>query len=113
MEVSSRGGKWWRLKYRFGGKEKRLSLGTYPDVSLSEARDKRRDFRKMLDGGQDPSQARKKRPWNVPRVKPSSPSPWSGTTVSSTPCPSPTGYPCFIALKRTCSPGWGIGRSTN
>ncbi|WP_272699695.1 tyrosine-type recombinase/integrase [Desulfovibrio sp. Fe33] len=58
LEVSPRGGKWWRLKYRFGGKEKRLSLGTYPDVSLSEARDKRRDFRKLLDNGQDPSQVR-------------------------------------------------------
>jgi len=58
LEVSPRGGKWWRYKYRFGGKEKRLSLGTYPDVSLSEARDKRRDSRKLLDEGQDPSQVR-------------------------------------------------------
>ncbi len=33
LEVSPAGGKWWRLKYRFGGKEKRLSLGVYPDVS--------------------------------------------------------------------------------
>ncbi len=32
------GGKWWRLKYRFGGKEKRLSLGVYPDVSLHAGR---------------------------------------------------------------------------
>lgn len=32
--VTPNGGKWWRLKYRFGGKEKLLSLGTYPDVSL-------------------------------------------------------------------------------
>jgi hypothetical protein len=30
LEVSPSGGKWWRLKYRFGGKEKRLSLGVYP-----------------------------------------------------------------------------------
>jgi len=30
------GGKWWRLKYRYGGKEKRLSLGVYPDVSLKD-----------------------------------------------------------------------------
>jgi hypothetical protein len=34
LEVSPNGGKWWRLKYRFGGKEKRLSLGVYPDVTL-------------------------------------------------------------------------------
>ena len=32
LEVSPTGGKWWRLKYRFDGKEKRLSLGVYPDV---------------------------------------------------------------------------------
>ena len=37
LEVAPRGGKWWRLKYRFGGKEKRLSLGVYPEVSLKEA----------------------------------------------------------------------------
>ena len=35
VEVAPGGGKWWRLKYRPGGKEKRLSLGTYPDVTLS------------------------------------------------------------------------------
>jgi hypothetical protein len=38
LEVSPAGGKWWRLKYRFAGKEKRLSLGTYPDVGLKDAR---------------------------------------------------------------------------
>ena len=37
LELSASGGKWWRLKYRFGGKEKRLSLGTYPEVSLKAA----------------------------------------------------------------------------
>ena len=40
LEVSPAGGKWWRLKYRFDGKEKRLSLGVYPDVSLKDARDR-------------------------------------------------------------------------
>jgi hypothetical protein len=34
LEVSPSGGKWWRLKYRFAGKEKRLSLGVFPDVGL-------------------------------------------------------------------------------
>ena len=38
LEVAPSGGKWWRLKYRFGGKEKRLSLGVYPDVPLKTAR---------------------------------------------------------------------------
>ena len=37
LEVSPAGGKYWRLKYRFAGKEKRLALGVYPDVSVKEA----------------------------------------------------------------------------
>jgi Arm DNA-binding domain len=48
LEVSPTGGKWWRLKYRFNGKEKRLSLGVYPDVSLKDARDRRDASRKLL-----------------------------------------------------------------
>jgi integrase len=59
LEVSPAGGKWWRLKYRFGGKEKRLSLGVYPDVSLKDARDRRDDSRKLLADGIDPSVNRK------------------------------------------------------
>jgi len=53
------GGKWWRLKYRYGGKEKLLSLGTYPDVSLKEARAHRDAARKLLAGGVDPGEHRK------------------------------------------------------
>ena len=34
LELSPKGGKWWRLKYRIDGREKRLSLGTYPNVGL-------------------------------------------------------------------------------
>ena len=48
LEVALNGGKWWRLKYRFDGKEKRLSLGVYPDVSLKDARDRRDEARKLL-----------------------------------------------------------------
>lgn len=59
LEVSPAGGKWWRLKYRFGGKEKRLSLGVYPDVSLKDARDRRDDSRRLLADGIDPSDNRK------------------------------------------------------
>lgn len=59
LEVAPSGGKWWRLKYRFGGKEKRLSLGTYPDTGLSEARDKRDEARKLLAAGVDPGEQRK------------------------------------------------------
>jgi integrase len=57
--VASAGGKWWRFKYRFAGKEKLISLGTYPEVALKEARDRRDSARKQLASGIDPSAARK------------------------------------------------------
>lgn len=57
--VAPSGGKWWRFKYRFGGKEKLLSLGTYPEVSLKEARDKRDEARKQVATGIDPGEHRK------------------------------------------------------
>ncbi len=59
LEVSPAGGKWWRWKYRFGGKEKRLSLGVYPEVSLKAARERREVSRKQLSAGIDPGEARK------------------------------------------------------
>ncbi len=59
LEVAPSGGKWWRLKYRFGGKEKRLSLGVYPDVSLKDARERRDEARKLLANGIDPGENRK------------------------------------------------------
>ena len=51
-------GKWWRLKYRFQGKEKLISLGTLKDTSLKEARDQRDAALKLLEKGIDPSQHR-------------------------------------------------------
>lgn len=59
LEISPSGGKWWRLKYRFDGKEKRLSLGTYPEVGLKEARVKREDLRRLLAAGVDPGENRR------------------------------------------------------
>ena len=59
LEVSVSGGKLWRLKYRFGGKEKRLSIGVYPDVSLAEAREQRDAARKLLAREIDPGEHRK------------------------------------------------------
>ncbi len=53
------GSKYWRLKYRFIGKEKRLALGVYPEVTLKDARDKRDEARKLLSLDIDPSQAKK------------------------------------------------------
>ena len=61
VEVSPRGGKWWRWKYRLAGKERRLSLGVYPAVSLKSARAKRDDMRRELAAGVDPAQARRAR----------------------------------------------------
>lgn len=59
LEVAPAGGKWWRLKYRFGGKEKRLSLGTYPDTSLAAARQRRDEAKRLLAAGTDPGEHRR------------------------------------------------------
>ena len=53
------GGKYWRYKYRYAGREKTLALGVYPEVSLKEAREKHQAARKSLDRGIDPGEARK------------------------------------------------------
>ena len=53
--VQPSGGKLWRLKYRYLGKEKKLSLGTYPDVSLKVARERRDEARIVLANGADPA----------------------------------------------------------
>lgn len=59
LEVTPAGAKLWRWKYRYSGKEKRLALGAYPDVSLKQARLDRDAARALLDRGTDPVQARK------------------------------------------------------
>ena len=59
LEVSPAGGKLWRFKYRFEGKEKRLALGIYPTTTLAEARERREAARKSLAQGSDPGQAKK------------------------------------------------------
>ncbi|MFQ6006876.1 MAG: Arm DNA-binding domain-containing protein, partial [Woeseia sp.] len=48
LQVQPSGGLWWRLRYRFAGKQMMLSLGTYPDTTLKMAREKREDARKLL-----------------------------------------------------------------
>ncbi|AOF01640.1 integrase [Serratia surfactantfaciens] len=57
--VKPNGSKYWRLKYRFAGKEKMLSIGVYPDVSLADAREKRKEARKTLASGGDPGEVKK------------------------------------------------------
>jgi integrase len=59
LEISPSGGKLRRLKYRFAGKEKRLALGIYPNVSLAEAREARGDARRLLAQEIDPGEHRK------------------------------------------------------
>lgn len=59
LEISPAGGKWWRFKYRFAGKEKRISLGIYPDTSLKDARERKNEARKLLSNGINPSEHRK------------------------------------------------------
>ena len=57
--VQPNGGKWWRFSYSYGGKEKLLSLGTFPLISLPEARRLRDEARKLVAAGIDPSEHRR------------------------------------------------------
>jgi len=59
LDVAPNGSKYWRLKYRFAGKEKRLALGIYPYVSLADARERRYEARKALASGFDPGAVKK------------------------------------------------------
>lgn len=55
LEIAPNGKKYWRQKYRFAEKEKRLAHGVYPEVTLAEAREKRETARKLLASGKDPA----------------------------------------------------------
>ncbi|HBR7540547.1 tyrosine-type recombinase/integrase [Klebsiella sp. CN_Kp090] len=57
--VHPNGSKYWRLQYRFGGKQKMLALGVYPDVSLADARARREEARKLLANSIDPGDKKK------------------------------------------------------
>ena len=59
LEVAPNGSKYWRLKYRLLGKEKRLALGVYPETSLIDARRKKEAAREQLAEQKDPASARK------------------------------------------------------
>ena len=59
LQVTPAGGKLWRLKYRVGDKEKLLSIGKYPLISLLEAREAVESARRLLAAGQDPGEAKK------------------------------------------------------
>jgi integrase len=57
--VTPSGGKLWRFKYRFNNKEKKLAFGSYPEISLQDARQKREDARRLLANNVDPDAVRK------------------------------------------------------
>ncbi|HCE8950197.1 tyrosine-type recombinase/integrase [Morganella morganii] len=59
LEVTSKGSRYWRMKYRFGGKEKRLAFGVYPVVTLAKAREMRGEAKKILNSGGDPGEIKK------------------------------------------------------
>ncbi|HBU9735758.1 TPA: DUF4102 domain-containing protein [Klebsiella pneumoniae] len=59
LMVNTNGSKYWRMKYRFAGKENKLSFGTYPDISLAEARTKLDEAKKVLANDKDPGEVNK------------------------------------------------------
>lgn len=59
LQITPKGGKLWRLKYRYNGIERKLSLGAYPEITLAEARALRLEARKQLAHGIDPSAAKR------------------------------------------------------
>jgi integrase len=59
IEIMPNGSRWWRFKYRFANKEKRLSLGVYPEIPITDARERLDKARKLLYEGIDPSAQRK------------------------------------------------------
>lgn len=111
--VTPAGGKWWRLKYRFEGKEKLLSLGTYPYTGLKEARGKRDEARKLIAQGLDPSAYRKEaRPLIQPpgkiRAGPSSLWRVNGSVKSISPGRRGIRRKSSPALKINFFPIWGV-----
>ncbi len=59
LEVTAAGGKYWRMKYRHAGKEKRLALGVYPEVTLADARKRHDKARDALAAREDPAQLKR------------------------------------------------------
>lgn len=57
--VTTHNGKLWRLDYRFDGKRKTLALGTYPSITLADARQRREEAKKLLANNVDPSEIKK------------------------------------------------------
>src|SRR5690606_13288284 len=58
--ITAAGGKLWRLKYRIDGREKLLAMGSYPEISLGEARRRRSEARELIAMGKDPSREKQR-----------------------------------------------------
>ncbi len=65
LEIPTKGSKRWRLRFRFQGKPGILSPGTYPEVSLRDARDKCEETRRQIANGLNPSEVRKNKKVDV------------------------------------------------
>src|SRR5690606_10875828 len=61
VEVTPTGGKLWRFRYRIGGAQKKLCIGSYPDISLKQARDEAYEARRTVASGGDPAFEKRKR----------------------------------------------------
>lgn len=61
MEIRPNGSKYWKLKYRYQGKDKEYSIGVYPSITLAGARAKREELKKIIASGIDPLQERKEK----------------------------------------------------
>ena len=59
--ITTKGGKWWLFRYRYLGKPKLMSLGSYPEISLLQARAKRDEARSLVAEGKNPSEERKEK----------------------------------------------------
>lgn len=68
ITIAPKGGKWWRIKYNFEGRENRLSLGVYPAVSIVEARKRKEHIKAQISMGINPSLARKESKTKKPNM---------------------------------------------
>lgn len=128
--ITPAGGKLWRLRYRYDGKEKTLSLGSYPEVSLLDARRARDAAKEMLKSGRDPSLQKKldklvgkreaaetfeaiAREWHaLQKPRWTRQHAWEVNWSLEKTC-SPRSGPCLSAksMRRWCSPCSGSSRS--
>ena len=103
LEVTPSGGMYWRMKFRFNGKENIFSIGTYPETSLAQARRIRDEARLKLKDGINPNEAKSKRNSKLMKICFSKPLLWNGwKTVRQLLKRIPI-YAIYLYLKKTFS----------